>query len=93
LNFYVSEANDKIPIITDFYLNKEKLEKIKTMVESKQQSERTKEDIDQYNIAVAEFNKSVSEYNQTLTELNTSRNKHLDSWNNISRGFMDKHVP
>ncbi len=93
LNFYVNEAKNKIPLITDFYLKKEKLEKIKNTIESKKQDERTKEDIDQYNSAVDDFNKSVNEYNQILKELNTSRNNNFDSWNKISQGFMDKHVP
>jgi hypothetical protein len=93
ISFYNLEATKKIPIITDFYLKKEKFDRIKAEVEGKDDMTRTKEDIVNYNKALAEFNKAVNDYNRTNKELFETRNKLIANWNQAVGGFMDKHIP
>lgn len=92
LSFYNDEAN-KVTIITDFYLKKEKFDKIKAAIDSKREAERTKEDIDQYNQAVKEFNKLVGEFNKTNKELNDNRYRLINDWNSNVSSFFDRYVP
>ncbi len=93
LNFYVNEADTKIPVLTDYFLKKENFDRIKTAFDAKNQMTRTQDDVNQYNNAVDELNKATSTYNRTLQELNTLRKKNLDAWNRYSQDFLDRHVP
>jgi hypothetical protein len=91
--FYNAEATSKVSIITDFYLKKEKFDKIKSAIDGKRESERTKEDIDQYNQAVNDFNKSVALFNKTNNELNENRTRLINSWNAAVANFLDRNIP
>ena len=93
LDFYVNEAENKIPVITDYYLKKERFDKIKAAFDAKSQSARTQDDVNQYNKAVDELNKATNAYNRTTQELNTFHKKYADDWNRISQAFFDRHVP
>ncbi|MBI9055897.1 MAG: hypothetical protein JEY96_18900 [Bacteroidales bacterium] len=93
LNFYKTEASTKTPILTDFYLKKEKFEKISTAFEAKRNSEKTQDDVDNFNKAVSDYNNAIKSYNRTNDELNNMRNNLLENWNKTVNAFMDKHVP
>lgn len=93
LDFYIKEASEKIGIIQSFNLNKENYAKIKSAFDAKPQSNRTQEDIDQFNKSVKEFNESVAKYNATIQELNNNRSRTLDNWNNSVTVYLDKHIP
>lgn len=93
LNFYKTEASGKLQDISDYFICKEKFDKIKTAFESKAASSRTKSDIDQYNAAVVELNKSVQKYQTVNADLNTKRNAAIENWNNAVKTFLDKNVP
>jgi len=93
LNFYKKEASEKTPILTDFYLKKEKFEKISVAFEAKKQSDRTKDEVDKYNNAISDYNNAINSYNKINDELNNMRNDLLEDWNKTVNNFMDKHVP
>lgn len=93
LTFLQQEANDKIPGQIDFYLKKENFEKLKKALDSKRQSDRTQEDIDQYNKSLKEYNDAVTRYNTVNNELNKKRSVVFDQWNKAVDDFMAKHVP
>ncbi len=93
LEFFQMEATTKIGNIVDFYMQEEKFEKIKTSLESKPQSERSSEEIKQYNDAVRDFNNRLNSYNKQNTALYNSRNGVLNDWDNSVRSFLDRHVP
>ncbi|HEY0031317.1 MAG TPA: hypothetical protein VGC65_11200 [Bacteroidia bacterium] len=93
LDFYKDEANNKMPGIVDFYMKKEKLDKVKTAFDAKPQAKRTKEDIDQYNAAVNDMNSGLNKYNSNNDALNKNRSNLLDKWNTGASKFMDSHVP
>lgn len=92
LNFYEKEAA-KYNDISNYYIQKEKFEKIKTSFDSKSQSQRTKSDVDQFNSAVNDFNNATNKYNTLNQELNQNRNKLLARWNDSSDKLIDKFVP
>jgi len=71
LEFYVKEASE-MQIAIDYFLKKEKFEKIKSAFESKKSSSRTQADVDQYNDAVKEVNEATNTYNATNQKLNSS---------------------
>ncbi|HET7817695.1 MAG TPA: hypothetical protein VFL70_00140 [Bacteroidia bacterium] len=90
-DFYIMEAESKMPTIIEFYLKKEKFDKLKTTIESKGKK-ASKEEIDEYNKIVNEYNKASAEYNKTTQELNNKRNTLLDSWNNSVSKFLDRNI-
>lgn len=92
LNFYEKEAL-KFSELSNFFIQKEKFEKIKASYDAKSQSQRTKQDVDQYNAAVNEFNAASNKFNTLNAELNLNRSKLLDKWNNASDRLIDKFVP
>lgn len=93
LDFYQEEADEKVPVMIDYYLTLENFEKIKSAFDAKRESKRTQEDIDQYNKGVEDVNKAAETYNKINDALNEERGKLLDQWNNTVQDFLDKHVP
>jgi len=92
LNFFKDEADVQMAVIVDFYLKKEKFEKIQAAFESKKKSQRTQEDVDQVNKAGNEFNAAVNKYNATNDALNKNRAEQLKNWNKSVEKFLDKHA-
>lgn len=57
--FFIDEAENKIPVMEDFLVSKEDLDKTAAALEKTPQRKRTKEQIDGYNDLVNAFNKGV----------------------------------
>lgn len=93
LEFYQSEIKDKMPIVNDYIMKSEKFDKLKAAMDKKSPSERTKEDIEQYNAAVNDMNAASNNYNKVIGEMNNSRAKLINEWNKVANSFMDKHMP
>jgi len=93
LTFYQDEAENKVSLITDYFIKTENFNTIKISFDQIKPNNRTQADVDGYNKAVNEMNASVEVYNKTNTELGTNRTKYLDGWNNATSKFTDKHVP
>jgi hypothetical protein len=93
MEFYKSEAGPKGEVFSEFFLKKENFERIKESVEAKNQSQRTKADIDNYNKAMEEFNLMVKKSNTLNQELNKNRSTLLNNWNQASQNFLGKHIP
>jgi hypothetical protein len=93
LSFYNTEATTKLPAVLNFYVKKEKFEKIKAAFDSKPQSKRTQADVDEFNAAVGEYNAATNDFNKVNQELNQTRNNLLEKWNKSVSNFTDKHVP
>ena len=74
LEFYLNMAKNDIPKLTDFYLKQENFDKIKKSMEAKG-SNRTKQDVDEYNKAVKDMNASVNSFNQLNQDLNKRARK------------------
>ena len=93
LRFYKDEAENKIQVYSDYYMEKEKFENIRKNFESKPQNKLTQEEVDEFNKAVNEFNELVDKFNKVNQELNEERQELINSWNKTADKFMDKHVP
>ncbi|MEL6254020.1 MAG: hypothetical protein AAFR87_18575 [Bacteroidota bacterium] len=93
LQFYVMEAQEKLPVLTDFYLKKDSFQRIKKVIDGKEADQRTEEDVNTYNKAVAEYNAAVNEFNSTNDFLNKERSILIRRWNQTSDNFIDRHVP
>ncbi|MBI5540509.1 MAG: hypothetical protein HY951_10660 [Bacteroidia bacterium] len=93
LKFYIDESEVKMQKLTNYYLEKEKFDKIKSAFDAKSQSSRTKQDVDQFNAAVNAFNKAAADSNVINNELNNSRSQNNENWNKVAQAFLDKHVP
>jgi len=93
LLFYKSEGGTKLDDIVDYYISKDKFDKIKTAFAAKNKASLSKAEIDEYNAAVADVNKAGTKYNTANTKLTTDRNTAIDGWNTAGQNFLDKHVP
>ena len=93
LTFYKDEAENKVSLITDYFIKTENFNTIKTSFDQIKPNNRTQADVDAYNNAVNAMNASVEVYNTTNAELSAGRSKTLDNWNNSTAKFTDKHVP
>jgi hypothetical protein len=91
MDFYIMEAETKVPMLVDFYLQKEKFDKLKTAMDKKGKNP-TEAEVNEFNAAVNAYNKSSNDYNKINTELNNKRSNALDSWNNAVSRYLDKNV-
>ena len=93
LTFYNNEANEKTPLLIDYYLTKEKFTKIQTAFEAKKTKDRTQDDVDQYNDYINLLNKKTEVFNSTNNYLNAKRTELLDNYNKATANLLDKFVP
>lgn len=91
LDFYIYEADKKVSALVDFYLQKEKFDKLKTAMD-KQGKDHTQDEVNEYNAAVNSFNKASNEFNSINNELNNKRAQVLDNWTNSVARFLDRNV-
>ncbi len=92
LEFYSRMAKNDIPKLTDFYLKQENFNKIKKSMDAKG-SNRTKDDVNEYNKAVKKMNESVSSFNQLNQDLNKRRQETSQTWENSEKSFKDDLMP
>ncbi len=91
LDFYVKEATDKIPVVSDYLLKQEAFDKMNKEFEKK--SEPTKDEVNTFNKAVKELNNAVKTYNANNNSLNQSRSDLINNWNSAVDTFFDNHMP
>lgn len=91
--FFIDEADNKMPQIVDFLILNEDLQKTQNALEKTPQKKRTKEQIDGYNNMVNDFNKKVKVYNKLNNDLNTKRQTVINNLNNANQNFLSKHIP
>ncbi len=91
--FFIDEADNKMPVIINFLVMNEDFEAIKEAIENTPQKKRTKVQIDDYNEQVKKINKGVKDYNKINGELNTKRQTTLNKLNGANDRFLSKHIP
>lgn len=91
LQYYVDEADNKVPALVNYVLEKDKFDKYNQAFQKK--SNKTQADIDKYNQKVADINTGANDYNQNNNELNNKRSELINNWNNSVAKFTDKHIP
>ncbi|MBN2737390.1 MAG: hypothetical protein JXR70_10455 [Spirochaetales bacterium] len=92
LTFYDQEANRHFPKVVDFFMAKDKFEKLNKVMESKKKKDITKEEIENFNEAVKEYNKAVKEVNEVNETMNALRAQKLDLWNSQVENYFDRHT-
>jgi ribosomal 50S subunit-associated protein YjgA (DUF615 family) len=90
LKFYLKEV-EKSNNVSEYFLTKERFEKIKKEFEKKDSP--TKADTDGYNKGVNEINNATNAYNSNNQQMNQWRKESLDDWNKTVDQFMDSHTP
>ncbi len=93
LRFYKEEADARMPSLIDYLMKKEQFDKLKQAFDNKKKSDRTQEDIDQYNKAINDINAAAKKYNTMNEYLTEQRNEYIDNWNKTSEKFLKKHTP
>ncbi len=91
--FFLDEAEDKMPILIDFLVMNEDVQKSQEAIDNTPERERTKEQIDQFNALVNNFNKSVKVYNRTNADLNRNRSIVVKNLNAANQEFLSRHIP
>jgi folate-dependent tRNA-U54 methylase TrmFO/GidA len=79
--------------MSGYFLKEENFNKLKKQFELKSGSQRTKQDIDQYNKAVNDINADMQDYNKTNNELNKARSSALNNWEKVNKKYMDDYMP
>ena len=79
--------------ITDFFLKEENFTKLKNAMDAKAASQRTQQDVDNYNKGVTDINAAVNTYNQTNSDLNSGRKEVNQVWEATEKQFIDTHTP
>lgn len=91
LDFYIMEADTKVPLLVDFYLKKEKFDKLKTAMDKKGKN-LSEAEVNEFNAAVNDYNKASNDYNKINAELNNKRSGYLETWNNSVSRYLDKNI-
>lgn len=91
--FFIDEADNKIPLLTDFLVLNEDIAKTKTALEKTPERKRTKAQIDGYNKMVNDYNKKAKLYNTTNMALNKTRETVINGLNTTNQNFLSKHIP
>ncbi|WP_397362827.1 hypothetical protein [Olleya sp. R77988] len=92
-DFFIDEATNKIPQLTDFLILNEDLKSIKATLDKTPEKKRTKAQIDGFNKKVKAVNKKLDAYNKTNNALNLARQKVLNRLNNTNANFLSRHIP
>ena len=91
--FFIDEADNQVPQLTEFLILNEDFETIKNTLEKTPERKRTKEQIDTYNKKVKDINKAVDNYNKVNTQLNKDRQNVVNKLNTTNENFLAKHIP
>lgn len=88
--YYKRQAEQYMPTIIDFYLKKEKFDKMKASIDNKKPKDRTKEEVAAFNKAIEEYNGGIKEFNRALESLNKARSQALENWNRAVDSFLQR---
>jgi hypothetical protein len=91
LQFYIKEANEKMKMVSEFFIVKERFESIKKEFEKK--DEHSKADVDAYNKGVNDMNASNNAYNSNNKALYEQRSDFLKNWNKAVDDFFYDETP
>lgn len=93
LEFYKKEAIVLTPKVISFLLSNKKLEEIKESLDSKNQKDRTFQEISDYNKLVNTSNKEIIEFNKLNSKFYQDKKNVISAWQQTGTDFISKHVP
>jgi hypothetical protein len=91
LTFYAGESDEKMGDVSDFFPATKAFQTTRALYDKK--PSHTKAEVNDYKKAVDEFNASLKKFNNTSHNLDYKRKKSIDSWNDASKDFLNKHLP
>lgn len=93
MELYQKIATEYATAVIDFFMFNTKFEEAKTSLERKKPNERTKEEVDNYNVMVKEINKKINDYNKINTKFVQEKNNMINQWNTTGDQFISRYVP
>ena len=93
LEFYRTEAKDKIGIEIDYFLKQENYNKINQVYNTKDRMLHSKEEVDQYNKAASELNNAAKKFAAVNNSLNQMRETTINNWNNMVQNYLERYIP
>lgn len=91
LLFAKNEA-DKIIFFNEYTMRTDEFDKMKKAYETSGKN-KTKEEIDSYNLAVKNINKAINDYNSDMQQLDKNRTTALNYWNASAKAFFETYIP
>lgn len=91
--FFQDEADNKMPILIDFLVLNEDMQKSQETLDNTPKRKRTQEQIDKFNAMVNDFNTAVKTYNRTNSDLNRNRSVIVKTMNEANQAFLSRHIP
>jgi hypothetical protein len=91
LLFAKNEA-DKIIFFNEYTMRTDEFDKVKKAYETSGKN-KTKEEIDSYNLAVKNINKAINDYNSDMQQLDKNRTTALNYWNASAKAFFETYIP
>ncbi len=93
LEFFKKEALQFAPKIVEFIMFNDKFENSRKTLEAKSAKDRSKEEIDSYNVMVKQVNNEINTYNKLNSANFQEKNNILNEWNVTGENFISSHVP
>ncbi len=93
LLFYKKVAEEHTPKVVAYLMFYDKFENAKKTLESKSESDRSKEEVDNYNAMVKQVNKEIANYNKLSNSNFQDKTNTINSWNAAADNFIARHVP
>jgi len=91
--FFIDEAENKIPAIADYLILKEDFETIKNAIDKIPENKRTQEQINAYNTKIEAINNAGEKYNKVSTGLSERRQRILTEMDDAKARYLERHVP
>ncbi|MFT6199924.1 MAG: hypothetical protein ACJAQ2_001703 [Vicingaceae bacterium] len=89
--FYQLESENEFSSISDFFLKKDKFEKMNKKMEDLSKKERTQDIISKFNTVVNEYNLASESFNSANQDAYNKRVKALNAWNKKVDYFISNH--
>ena len=92
LRFYQQEAQEDLPVLSNYYGDLDKLRMLKSNLDQAKDSELRKKLTEEYNTLVREINASAKTLDALTEKLNYQRAESLDLWNRESESFLRRFI-
>lgn len=93
LLYYKKVAEEYTPKVVAYLMFYDKFENAKKTLEAKSESDRTKEEVENYNTMVKQVNKEIANYNKLSSSNFQDRTNTINAWNTAADDFIARHVP
>jgi hypothetical protein len=93
LLFYKKTAQEYTPKVVSYLMFYDKFSNAKKSLESKSESDKTKEEVDNYNTMVKQINKEIATFNMLSTDNYNDKTQILNNWNTKGDDFIARYVP